>query len=77
MTLNSKSKKGQLFLSKIMFFAWLIAVLACLIIGIMDYNQNGNENTLQYFLFFCVSALMAIYRLALMKRMAKQLEDSF
>jgi NADH:ubiquinone oxidoreductase subunit 2 (subunit N) len=74
MILSEKNKKSQLLLSKIMFFAWLIASIACIVVAFLDYRKNGAENTWQYIVFFAISALMAIYRFALMKRYAKQLD---
>jgi NADH:ubiquinone oxidoreductase subunit 2 (subunit N) len=71
---SEKNKKSQLVLSKIMFFAWLIASIACVVVAFLDYQKNSTENTWQYFVFFAISALMAIYRYAIMKRYAKQID---
>jgi NADH:ubiquinone oxidoreductase subunit 2 (subunit N) len=71
---SEKNIKSQLLLSKIMFFAWLIASIACIVVAFLDYQKNGTENTWQYIVFFAISALMAIYRFAIMQRNAKQLE---
>jgi NADH:ubiquinone oxidoreductase subunit 2 (subunit N) len=71
---SKKNTKSQLILSKIMFIAWIIACLACLVVAFLDYQKNGTENTWQYIVFFAISALMAIYRFAIMKRNTKHLE---
>jgi membrane protein implicated in regulation of membrane protease activity len=71
MTLNNKDITRQLFLSKIMFFAWLAASIVCLGAGVYDFVKIGTENSLQFFLFFILSAIMAIYRFAVYQKNKK------
>jgi hypothetical protein len=74
---NSKNTKRQLALSRIMFFAWLAACVSSVVAAIIDIKTNGNENIWQFIFFFAISALMVIYRYAIIQKNKKQLEQLF